>query len=200
LTPDFYYTIEKPATAEFKDRGSKFLAYAYPIQSIEEFKSRLADLKKEHAKAVHHCFAYRLGIDKNNFRVSDDGEPSGTAGRPILRQIDSKELANIVIIVVRYFGGTLLGVPGLINAYKNAALLALLSAAIIQKPIFINYQLEFNYELMNDVMRIIKQYNCEVLKNEVQLFCLVEIGIPKNHLSEVAAKINDLRSVNIKQC
>jgi uncharacterized YigZ family protein len=200
LTPDFYYTIEKPAIAEFKDRGSKFLAYAYPIQSIEEFKTRLADLKKEHSKAVHHCFAYRLGTDNNNFRVSDDGEPSGTAGRPILGQIDSKELANVVIIVVRYFGGTLLGVPGLINAYKTAALLVLQQATIIQKSVYINYRLEFNYELMNEVMRIIKQFNCEVLKNDAQLFCLVEIGIPKNHLSEVVTKIKDLRAVNIKEC
>ena len=200
MTPDFYNTIERPATAEFKDRGSKFLAYAYPVQSIEEFKIRLADLKKEHPKAVHHCFAYRLGTDKNNFRVSDDGEPSGTAGRPILGQIDSKELTNVVIIVVRYFGGTLLGVPGLINAYKTSASMVLQTAVIIQKPVYINYRLEFNYELMNDVMRIIKQCNCEVLKNEAQLFCLVEIGIPKNRLSEVLEKINDLRTVNIKEC
>ena len=128
MTPDFYNTIEKPATAEFKDRGSKFLAYVYPVQLIEEFKIRLADLKKEHPKAVHHCFAYRLGTDKNNFRVSDDGEPSGTAGRPILGQIDSKELTNVVIIVVRYFGGTLLGVPGLINAYKTSASMVLQTA------------------------------------------------------------------------
>ena len=200
MTIDFYNTIEKPATAEFKDRGSKFLAYAYPIQSIEEFKNHLADLKKEHPKAVHHCFAYRLGTDKNNFRVSDDGEPSGTAGRPILGQIDSKELTNIAIIVVRYFGGTLLGVPGLINAYKSSAIMVLQAAVIIQKPVYINYRLEFNYELMNDVMRIVKQHNCEVLKNEAQLFCLIEIGIPKNRLGEVLDKINDLRTVNIKEC
>lgn len=200
MTPDFYYTIEKSATGEFKDRGSKFLAYAYPVQSGEEFKARLADLKKEHPKAVHHCFAYRLGVDKNNFRVSDDGEPSGTAGRPILGQIDSKELTNIVIIVVRYFGGTLLGVPGLINAYKIAASLAIQATVIIQKPVYINYRLEFNYELMNDVMRIVKQCNCEVLKNETQLFCLVEIGIPKNYFTEVVAKIKDLHAINIKEC
>ena len=198
MIPDFYYTIEKPATAEFKDRGSKFLAYAYPVQSVEEFKGRLADLKKEHSKAVHHCFAYRLGIDKNNFRVSDDGEPSGTAGRPILGQIDSKDLTNIVIVVVRYFGGTLLGVQGLINAYKTAASMVLQTALIIQKPVHLNYRLEFNYEQMNEVMRILKQHNCEVLKNEAQLFCLVEIGIPKNRLNEVLEKIKDLRVVNIK--
>ena len=200
MTPDYYNTIEKPSIAEFKDRGSKFIAYAFPITDVNNFKERLAEIKKEHPKATHHCFAYRLGLDGNSFRVSDDGEPSGTAGRPILGQIDSKELTNVVIIVVRYFGGTLLGVPGLINAYKTSASMVLQTVVIIQKPVYINYRLEFNYELMNDVMRIIKQCNCEVLKNEAQLFCLVEIGIPKNRLSEVLEKINDLRTVSIKEC
>ena len=117
-----YYTIEKPSVAEFKDRGSKFIAYAFPITDVIEFKEKLSALKKEHPKAVHHCFAYRMGLDGINFRVSDDGEPSGTAGRPILGQIDSKQITNVLIVVVRYFGGTLLGVPGLINAYKSLLL------------------------------------------------------------------------------
>src|SRR6266480_952803 len=121
----FYSTIEKPALAEFKDRGSKFIAYAFPISSVEAFKEKLNAIKKDHPKATHHCFAYRLGLDKNNFRLSDAGEPSGTAGKPILGQIDSRNLTNTLVIVVRYFGGTLLGVPGLINAYKSAAALAL---------------------------------------------------------------------------
>ena len=146
MTPDsHYYTIEKSSVAEFKDRGSKFIAYAYPITDITEFKEKLAALKKEHPKAVHHCFAYRIGMGGINFRVSDDGEPSGSAGRPILGQIDSKQLTNIVIIVVRYFGGTLLGVPGLINAYKTSAALALEGTSVIQKPVLINYRLQFNY-------------------------------------------------------
>ncbi|HPG12861.1 MAG TPA: YigZ family protein [Chitinophagaceae bacterium] len=116
-----FLTIEKSTTAEYKDRGSKFLAYAWPINDKDSFKEHLAAVKKEQPKASHHCFAYRIGTDGNNYRVSDDGEPSGTAGRPILGQIDSKELTNVLIIVVRYFGGTLLGVPGLIQAYKSAA-------------------------------------------------------------------------------
>ena len=111
-----YHTIEKPSVAEFKDRGSKFIAYAYPIADANDFKEKLTAIKKEHPKATHHCFAYRLGLDGTIFRVSDDGEPSGTAGRPILGQIDSKQLTDSLIIVVRYFGGELLGVPGLINA------------------------------------------------------------------------------------
>jgi uncharacterized YigZ family protein len=200
MTKDFFFTIKEAVTAEFKDRGSKFVAYTYPIHSVDEFKIHLNRLKKEHSKAVHHCFAYRLGVDGNNFRVSDDGEPSGTAGRPILGQIDSKELTDILIIVVRYFGGTLLGVPGLINAYKTSALMSLQGAVIIQKPVYVNYRLEFNYELMNDVMRIIKLHNCEVLKNETQLFCFLEIGIPRNKHNEALLKIADLRSVEIKEC
>jgi hypothetical protein len=123
---DHYYTIEKPSLAEFKDKASKFIAYAFPIANSNEFKEKLAIVKKEHPKATHHCFAYRIGLGGNNLPAgqagsgSDDGEPAGTAGRPILGQIDRKELTNILIIVVRYFGGTLLGVPGLINAYKTA--------------------------------------------------------------------------------
>jgi putative IMPACT (imprinted ancient) family translation regulator len=113
MRPFHYNTIEQTAMAEFKDRGSKFIAYAYPAQTIDHCKKFVAQLKKEHPKAVHHCFAYRLGVDGVTFRVSDDGEPSGTAGRPILGQIDSKELTNILVVVVRYFGGSLLGVPSL---------------------------------------------------------------------------------------
>lgn len=132
---DHYFTIEKPSMAEFKDRGSKFLGYAFPVISAENFKHYLQDLKKEHAKAVHHCFAYRLGLTNNIFRVSDDGEPAGTAGRPILGQIDSSGVTDVAIIVVRYFGGTLLGVPGLINAYKSAASMALQLTPFVQKTI-----------------------------------------------------------------
>src|SRR5262245_49830331 len=133
MNADFYNTIEKTSAAEFKDRGSKFIAYTFPIAN--DFKEKLALIKKEHPKATHHCFAYRLGLDSNNFRVSDDGEPSGSAGRPILGQIDSKQLTNVLVIVVRYFGGTLLGVPGLINAYKNSAALALQVTPVVRKPV-----------------------------------------------------------------
>src|ERR1700750_3193645 len=111
---EFYFTIEQSALAEFKDRGSRFLAYAFPMQTTDDFKKQLQALKKEHPKAAHHCFAYRLGLDGNNFRVSDDGEPSGSAGRPILGQLDSKQVTNTAIIVVRFFRGTLMGVHGLV--------------------------------------------------------------------------------------
>jgi len=196
---DFYYTITQSSTAEFKDRGSKFIAYAFPVESADDFKIHLQALKKEHAKAVHHCFAYRIGTDGNNFRSSDDGEPSGTAGKPILGQIDSKELTNVAVIVVRYWGGTLLGVPGLINAYKTAAALAFQVTPIIQKQIEVNYSIEFDYTQMNDVMMILKQFNCTVITQEMQLFCLIKTGIPKNRLQEALYRLHDLQNVITKK-
>ena len=200
MTSDSHYnTIEKPSVAEFKDRGSKFIAYAYPISGISNFKERLAALKKEHPKAAHHCFAYRIGTDGNNFRVSDDGEPSGSAGRPILGQIDSKQVTNVVIIVVRYFGGTLLGVPGLIHSYKTATALAFDENSIIQQPILINCRLQFDYTQMNDVMKILKQYECVIQKQETQLFCLLEMGVPKSKMEEVLNKMKDLRGVEVEK-
>ena len=132
---DYYYTIETSAVAEFKDRGSKFLAYSYPLKDVKDFKTHMQELKKEHPKAVHHCFAYKIGVDGNVFRSSDDGEPSGSAGKPIMGQIESKNLTDTLIIVVRYFGGTLLGVPGLINAYKTAASLVIQCTPIVQKAV-----------------------------------------------------------------
>jgi len=196
---DFYLTIGQTSTEEFKERGSRFIAYAYPIESTDDFKKYLQLLKKEHAKAEHHCFAYRLGLDGNNFRVSDDGEPSGSAGRPILNQIDSKQFTNVLVIVVRYFGGTLLGVPGLINAYKTAAALALQTIPSIQKPIEIKYQLQFDYTKMNEVMMIVKQSNCTVINQETQLFCLLKIGIPKARLEEVLYKFKELVTVEVSK-
>ena len=195
---DHYFTIEKPSQAEFKDRGSRFIAYAFPVANIIEFKKRLQELKKEHPKAVHHCFAYRIGTDGNNFRVSDDGEPAGTAGKPILGQLDSKGIINTAVIVVRYFGGTLLGVPGLINAYKTATSLALQLTPIVQKQIEIIYSLEFDYTLMNPVMTIIKQFNCSILQQESQLFCIVKIGVPKNRETEVLYSLKEIKGIEIK--
>jgi uncharacterized YigZ family protein len=197
---DHYYTIEKPSSAEYKDRGSRFLAYAYPIQSVDDFKKLLKALKEEHPKAAHYCFAYRLGTDKNNFRSSDDGEPSGSAGKPILGQIDSKELSNIAVIVVRYFGGTLLGVPGLINAYKTSASLALQLTPIIQKPVLINYELNFDYTMMNDIMMVVKRFGCIIIENESQLFCRMIIGIPKVVHELCVAKLKDMHSVDLRSC
>jgi uncharacterized YigZ family protein len=192
---DHYFTIEKPSQSEFKDRGSRFIAYAFPVVNIADFKKRLQELKKEHPKAVHHCFAYRIGTDGNNFRVSDDGEP---AGKPILGQLDSKEIINTAVIVVRYFGGTLLGVPGLINAYKTVTSLALQLTPIVQKQIEVMYSLEFDYTLTNRVMMVIKQFNCSLLQQESQLFCIAKIGVPKNRDPEVLYTLKEIKGVEIK--
>jgi len=192
-----YYTIEKPTVAEYKDRGSRFLAFAFPIQITEEFKKQLKTLKEEHPKAVHHCFAYRLGIEGTDFRAGDDGEPSGSAGKPILGQIDSKNLTNIAVIVVRYFGGTLLGIPGLINAYKTVTSLCLQLTPIVEKPVLVHYTLEFDYTLMNEVMMAIKRFDCEVLSNEMQLFCRIEVGIPKLSEANCVEKLREVYGVQL---
>lgn len=195
----YYKTIAKEGFAEFKDRGSRFLAYAYPIDSVEAFKEKLAALKKEHPKAVHHCFAYRLGLDNLVFRVSDDGEPSGSAGRPILGQIDSKGLTNVLIVVVRYFGGTLLGVPGLINAYKTSASLALQVTPEVEKAVEVNYRIHCTYDLLNEVMIVLKQANCNIHGVEQSLFCDVHTGIPLNRLDTVLHKLNDIHGVDVTE-
>jgi uncharacterized YigZ family protein len=175
---DFYFTIESEAQAEHKDRGSRFLAILFPVATVEEFKKRLKLVKEEHPKAAHHCFAYRLGTDGTSFRASDDGEPAGTAGKPILGQLDSKGVTNAAVIVVRYFGGTLLGVPGLIAAYKTATAMALQLTPVVQKPILLLYLLQFDYTLLNDVMLLVKRFSCLVQQQELQLFCRMNIGVP----------------------
>ena len=197
-TDSHYYTIEKPSIAEFKERGSKFIAYAFPIADVAEFKLRLAEVKKEHPKATHHCFAYRFGLDGNTYRVSDDGEPSGSAGKPILGQIDSKQVTNVLVIVVRYFGGTQLGIPGLITAYKTTAAFALQTTAIVQKPVLHHFKLQFDYTQMNEVMMVVKQFDCVVEQQEMQLFCVMNIGVPQNWLAEVENRLKDLRDVEVE--
>jgi uncharacterized YigZ family protein len=193
----YYNTITSESQTEFKDRGSKFIGYSFPIGSVNDFKLAMDRIKKEHPKATHHCFAYRLGNDGNQFRVSDDGEPSGTAGRPILGQIDSKLCTNILIVVVRYFGGTQLGVPGLINAYKTTASLVLQVTPIVQKQVEISYSIEFDYTAMNDVMQIIKQMDCTILEKDTSLFCKYHIGIPSQRVSSCIYKLEELRSITI---
>jgi len=194
---EFYNTIAQEGQAEFKDRGSKFIAYAFPIVTTNDVKKALATLKKEHAKAVHHCFAYRIGLDGNQFRVSDDGEPSGTAGKPILGQIDSKQVTNTCIAVVRYFGGTLLGVPGLIHAYKTAASLVLQVVPVVQKRVMRKYAVQFDYTQMNDIMLVVKQLNGTVLRQEQQLFSSMDVEIPIMRVEEWVYRINNLRNVTI---
>lgn len=198
LFDDTYKTIEKPAEGIFRDRGSKFLAYAYPISSENDIKAIVARLKSEHPKANHHCWAMRLTIDRSVFRVNDDGEPSGTAGRPILNTLLSKDLTNLVIVVVRYFGGTLLGVPGLINAYRAATEDALSQAIIISKTVNDVYTVSFDYLQMNDVMRIIKDENLIILNQHFDNDCNIQLSIRKTQVEQSLFKLNKVSGTKVK--
>jgi uncharacterized YigZ family protein len=196
LEQDTYKTIVKPSeVAIFKDRGSKFLGYAYPLQREEQVKELVEQLKKEHHKARHWCYAWQLGVDTVKFRVNDDGEPNNSAGQPIYGQILSKELTNVLVVVVRYFGGTKLGVGGLVNAYKTSAQLALEAAQIVVKTIDIHFKLIFEYATMNKVMRIIKENNVAIIVQKMELRCEFEVSIRKKDAEKVRLAFKELRKV-----
>ncbi len=196
---DIYKTIKNPSVEViFKDRGSKFLGYAFPISSEKEVSPIIAILKEKHHKARHWCYAWRLGVDNNLFRANDDGEPNNSAGQPIYGQILSFELTNVLIVVVRYFGGTKLGVGGLINAYKTAAKLALNASDLIKKTIDDHFALNFDYVNMNKVMCLIKEKNVNLLKQEMEMDCNFEISVRKKEAKKIKKAFEDLRCVNIK--
>lgn len=196
---DHYLTIELEGEAVNTDRGSKFIAYGFPVNSIDEFKRRLAQIKKEHPKAVHHCFAYRLGLTGDLYRANDDGEPSGTAGKQILGQIDSRQLINIGVIVVRYFGGTLLGVPGLIKAYKTSASLVLQTIPIINKAIEVQLIIHFPYEHLGYILRIIKYIGGTILEREDGLFPYLKVIIAESRADAFFEKIDGIEQVEVKK-
>ncbi|SDL50377.1 IMPACT family protein [Pedobacter antarcticus] len=198
LFDDTYKTIAAPSEGLFKDKGSKFIAYAYPITTDQEVKGYLTSLRAIHTKANHFCYAYRLGQDRSVFRINDDGEPSGTAGRPILNAMLSADLTNLLIVVVRHFGGTLLGVPGLINAYKNAANESIIASEIVDKTVNDQYQISFAYIAMNDVMRIIKEQQLKVLSQQFDNDCVMHLEVRKNQLNQVLQQFENLGSVEIK--
>jgi uncharacterized YigZ family protein len=188
---DTYQTISGMASGEFRDRGSKFIAYAYPAYNEEEWKAALEEVRKLHPKARHHCYAYRLGLDQNNFRANDDGEPSGTAGRPILGQIDSFGLTYVVVIVIRYFGGTLLGTSGLINAYRESTALALQEADIIERTVEEVYRISFDYSLMGNVMSSIEHLQLNMIGQNFDTSATVDLAIRR---SEVAPTLLRLKA------
>ena len=197
-TANKYSTIAAAATGDFRDRGSKFLAFAYPVFTAQDVKERLQALKKEHPKANHHVYAYRLGTDGTQYRANDDGEPSGSSGKPILGQIDSMGLTNVLVVVVRYFGGTLLGVPGLINAYKTVTAQALETVPRTERWIEQLYELTFDYPGMGEVLYLLKQAEATIYKQDLQLFCTVTAGIPKVHSGAYAVKLGEIRGVVVK--
>lgn len=198
LFDDTYLTITERGEDIFRDRGSKFLGFAYPLSTESDIKVILASLQKEHPKANHHCWALRWSTDRAVFRLNDDGEPSGTAGRPILNTLLSRNLTNVAVVVVRYFGGTLLGVPGLINAYKTAAEMALDKAKITQKTVNDVYQLLFEYLGINDVMRLVKEENLEILAQAFDNQCQLTVSVRKTQVNQFLSKVEKLPAVNIK--
>jgi uncharacterized YigZ family protein len=198
LFEDTFKTIRTPAEGIFKDRGSKFLAYALPIEHENEVKPLVENLKKEHFKAVHHCYAYRLGLDRSNFRVNDDGEPSGTAGKPILNTLLSQDLTNILVIVVRYFGGTLLGVPGLINAYKSATIEALAVADKIEKTVNDVYNVSFEFVQMNDVMKVVKEFSLKIRNQTYDNQCTIELEFRKTLTNQVIGKLEKIDGIVVE--
>ncbi|MFA9390185.1 MAG: YigZ family protein [Prolixibacteraceae bacterium] len=189
---DTYLSIEEKCEGLFKDKGSKFIAFAFPVDHEETIKTILQEIKKEHYSARHHCYAYRLGPEGEYFRANDDGEPSGTAGRPILGQLLSKQLTNILVVVVRYFGGTLLGVSGLINAYKNATIDVISQSQLVTHIIDQKYLLEFDYPLQNSIMRIIKDDDLPILQAKYEMNCQLTLSIRLNKAEEVLAKFNKI--------
>ncbi|MFT5254385.1 MAG: putative YigZ family protein [Flavobacteriales bacterium] len=196
---DVYKTIEVASEETmFKEKGSKFFGYTFPVFSEEEVKERLEELKKKHHTARHFCYAYQLGIEKIRFRANDDGEPNNSAGMPIYGQIQSFEVTNILIVSVRYFGGTKLGVGGLISAYKNSAQMALEASNILEKTINIEYKLTFNYDLMNPVMRIIKEKNIEIVDQKLEMDCQYIISVRKKDASTIFNIFDNLYKVSVK--
>lgn len=198
LFEDTYLTLGERSEGVFRDKGSKFIAYAYPFRDEKELKEIIGELRALHPKARHHCWAYRLSTDRGVFRVNDDGEPSGTAGRPILNVLLSKDLTNVLVVVVRYFGGTLLGVPGLINAYKNATLEALAVAQIEEKTVNDIYAIGFDYLQMNDVMRVLKEEGVNILNQQFDNNCVITIEIRKTQVNQVLSKLDKIEKINLK--
>jgi uncharacterized YigZ family protein len=194
---DIYQTILAPSEGVFKDKGSKFIAYAYPLRSESGFKALLQEVKALHPKARHHCWAFRLTPDKTIYKCSDDGEPAGSAGRPILNTLLSAELTQIAVIVVRYFGGTLLGVPGLIHAYKEATKEAIAAAEIIQLTVNDQYTLVFGYLQLNDIMRIVKDLQLEVLDQQFDNTCRMEISCRQAQSPQLLQRLQQLDSIEI---
>jgi uncharacterized YigZ family protein len=196
---DTYKTIKEKSDGRFNDKGSKFLAYAFPVKNEKEIKKILNQIKKEHHSASHHCYAWRLGTEEITFRTNDDGEPSSTAGKPILGQFLSFELTNILIIVVRYFGGTLLGTSGLINAYRTAAAEAIKNAKIETRIIEKKLTLKFTYKEMNEVMQIIKQENLDITDTRFELECELDFSVRKSEAGRIEEIFQQFYGVKIKK-
>ncbi len=197
---DTFKTIVKPSEETlFKDRNSKFFGYAFPVKTEEDIKQSLEELKKKHPNAGHHCYAWQLGTEKFRFRANDDGEPSNSAGQPIYGQIQAFDITNVLIVSVRYFGGTKLGVGGLINAYRSSAKLALQASEIVEKTIDVHYKLTFGYDMMNKVQQIIKKNQIEIVNQKLELECEYIISVRKSYAKTTFDVFNNLFKVIINE-
>lgn len=196
---DTYLTISSPSEALYKDKGSKFYAFAYPVQTVEQIKDILAEKRKEYYDARHVCYAYMLGYERNQFRANDDGEPSGTAGRPILGQINSSNLTDILIIVVRYFGGTLLGTSGLIQAYKTSAAEAIVAATIEERIVEKTFMSRFGYQDLNAVMRIMKDFDLAIVNQVQEMDCTLYFRIRLSDIDRVRDRFDKLDFVSFDE-
>ena len=195
---DVYKTIETPAEGLYKEKGSKFIALAYPVRTEEAVKEIVGEIKVRYYDARHHCYAYRLGADKKKFRANDDGEPSSTAGKPILGQILSYDLTDILIVVVRYFGGIKLGVSGLINAYRAAAADAIGHARIVEKTDDEVFRIKFDYTVMNEVMRVVKEEEPEVMSRDFSMECRMTLSIRKQNASRLSPRLQQIESLSFE--
>ncbi|WP_188620764.1 IMPACT family protein [Flavobacterium suaedae] len=199
LENDIYKTLASPSEETlYKEKNSKFFGYAFPINNEDEVKDILEEVKKKHHSARHWCYAFQLGTDQIYYRANDDGEPNNSAGMPIYGQIQSFEVTNVLIVVVRYFGGVKLGVGGLISAYRTSAQMALEASEIIEKTIDVHYTLKFDYPIMNKVMRVIKEKNLDIVSQKMEMDCEVVVSTRKNNAPEVQEAFANLYEVKIK--
>ena len=194
---DTYLTVENPAEGSYKDKGSRFLAFIYPVQSENEVKDILTSLKTKYHDARHHCYAYALGLHRDTFRAVDDGEPSSTAGKPILGQIIANNLTNVLIVVVRYFGGIKLGVPGLIQAYRQASADAIAHAAIVERTEDVTLHVQFPYIAINDVMKILKDMTPNILSRQFEIECQITLSIRRNQYTTLCQRLSQIESLSI---
>ena len=193
-----YLTVSKSVESIYKEKGSKFLSFLYPVTSLDEVKEYLTQLKKKYYDATHHCYAYIIGYDKETFRMNDDGEPSSTAGKPIYGQLQSNDLTNVLLVVVRYFGGTKLGVSGLIKAYKESSAECIALAQIVERQVKNKYNIYFAYEDMNVVMNILKQNNAEQKNQIFDLNCQIEVLIDKRNTTKFESSIPPVSTIRIE--
>lgn len=194
---DSYLTISSPAESIYKERSSKFLAFAYPVENEEQIRLHLDTLRKKYYDATHHCYAWRLGPHGEQFRANDDGEPSSTAGRPILGQLLSKEVTNCLVVVVRYFGGTKLGVPGLIAAYKDSTSEVLAACDIIERTVDVSIRIEYPYIVMNDVMRIIKEEQPTIIGQEFDNLCSMQLAMRSSRANGLIGKLKKVEGLSL---